>query len=174
MGQDLVNRRGSRLARAGRGSGVSYARAVHARVAHAPHEPDAPILKLRFFPPPRRGPTDQPRATPWESEHMNNPCPERAKPGAQSQGDLAMVLRKRLRQNAGNPNVLRPFRAWSIRIVGRSPGRCPGLICRAPAGQESKMHNFKTRQRGSPFQSPRWRVGFVWWPMRLWCVQLIG
>jgi hypothetical protein len=52
--------------------------------------------------------------------------------------------------------VLRPFRAWSIRIAVGSPGRCPGLIPRpsyavgpAPSGQNPKCATLKSASEGT-------------------------
>jgi hypothetical protein len=64
----------------------------------------------------RRAGTNQPRATPWERDGVN---------------DVFALKGRNSRPGIG---LLRPFRAWSLMSIG-SPGRCPGLSFLAPSGQ---------------------------------------
>jgi hypothetical protein len=65
---------------------------------------------------PRRGRTNQPRATPWDLEVKPILSPERALHG---------------------PVMFRPFRAH-VSTSNPIPGRCPGLICGCPFGATDK------------------------------------
>jgi hypothetical protein len=75
-----------------------------------------------FWNSPRRGRTNQPRATPWEWEFPRKTSPGRAQQGA---GDVA------------------PFQG-SGGCVAMIPGRCPGLICDCPFGANPRGLRFKS------------------------------
>ena len=90
------------------------------------------VLMLRILP--RRGPTYQPRVTPWGS------------PGTPSR--TTIVNHRQALQGRHNPRELwsksrspelsarlfRPVRAHALVVHVLNPGRCPGLSCGCPVG----------------------------------------
>jgi hypothetical protein len=75
-----------------------------------------------FWISPRRGRTNQPRATPGEWEFPRNTSPQRAEQGV---GDVAPLQ-------------------GSVGCVAMDPGRCPGLICGCPFGANPQGLCFKS------------------------------
>jgi hypothetical protein len=93
-------------------------------------------------PMPRRGATNQPRATPWGEGFEGNICPERAVQF--SKAASALSARFRTPWIASNQRfawefkgMLRPDRACSC-ARDEFPGRCPGLVCYCPFGARSR------------------------------------
>jgi len=64
---------------------------------------------------PRRGATNQPRASPWDSPSSRSRSPERAKQGRP-------------------PAALSPFQGSGNLCRPGFPGRCPGLVCSSLSG----------------------------------------
>ena len=107
-------------------------------------------FEVERFPPPRRGSHKSAQGNALGTGTRRSPLPRKGQTGRSiPRVPRDSFFRECLREKPRNLKMLRPFRAGTDPIVDPSPGRCPGLICSAPSGQNPQCATSKRASEGS-------------------------
>ncbi len=122
------------------------------------HQPEAPVLKLRFS---FVAPKGQPHYSPGHRPGYRSVAPKvlalkgrNRLAGLQLSASIKSFESGAFSDSCATDQVLRyapvrPLQGKGFLIGRRFPGRCPGLICRCPFGAKSPKAQLQKNQRGS-------------------------